>query len=109
MAAALIALADTPLEQLGDIHETPIFNIGSGEGVSLNGILDVLRDRLLIAPVVKYQPGRSFDVPVSVLDITKAERLLGWSPRLAFTDGYARMFNDVRGPTPIFSTLLDHA
>lgn len=109
LAAALVALADAPADRLGGMQETPIFNIGSGEGISLNGILDVLRDRLSLAPIVDYQPGRAFDVPVSVLDIAKARRLLNWSPRLSFADGYARMLDDVRSPNPLFSTLLDHA
>lgn len=106
LADALIALTDVPFERLG-APETPIFNIGSGEGISLNGILDVLRNRLSLEPVVDYQPGRPFDVPVSVLDITKARRTLGWSPRIAFEDGYARMLADIQGANPLFSTLLD--
>lgn len=109
LVAALLALTDTPAERMGGIHETAIFNIGSGEGISLNGILDVLRDDLLLAPIVDYQPGRAFDVPVSVLDISKAGRILGWRPRLSFADGYACMLQDVRGANPLFSTLLDQA
>lgn len=107
LASAMLALADTPSERLGGIHETPIFNIGSGEGISLNGILDVLRDHLALSPIVDYQPGRTFDVPVSVLDINKARRVLRWQPRLTFAEGYERMLADVTGETPLFSTLLD--
>jgi UDP-glucose 4-epimerase len=107
LTAALIALTDAPSQNLQATQEAAIFNIGSGEGVSLNGILEVLRDRLDLNPTVEYEAGRAFDVPVSVLDISKARRLLNWSPRLSFADGYARMFRDVRGKTPLFSTLLD--
>ncbi|WP_108462326.1 NAD-dependent epimerase/dehydratase family protein [Devosia naphthalenivorans] len=106
LVAALLALADAPPERLGGLDEAPIFNIGSGEGVSLNGILDVLRGPLCLDPIVEYQPERPFDVPVSVLDINKANQLLDWSPRLSFGDGYALMLKDVLGPTPLFSTLL---
>lgn len=106
LTAALIALCDVSSDRLsGDI--TPIFNIGSGEGVSLNMILDVLRDELALEPIVSYQAARSFDIPVSVLDISKARDVLGWQPSLSFSEGYCRMLADVRGAVPLFSTLLD--
>lgn len=107
LTAALLALADAHPERLGGIHEPAAFNIGSGEGVSLNGILDVLRDRLSLSPIVDYQAGRAFDVPVSLLDIGKAKKLLDWRPKLSFEEGYELMLADVSGVTPIFSTLLD--
>jgi len=106
LTAALIALCDVPSDMLtGDI--TPIFNIGSGDGVSLNTILDVLRNELALDPVVSYLPARSFDLPVSVLDISKARDVLNWQPSLSFSEGYARMLADVHGASPLFSTLLD--
>lgn len=104
---ALLALADVPAERLSGADAAAVLNIGSGEGISLNGIIAVLRDDLGLTPVVDYQPGRAFDVPVSVLDITRAHRVLGWKPRLSFAQGYALMLKDVRGPDPLFSTLLD--
>lgn len=106
LTAALIALCDVSSDMLtGDV--TPIFNIGSGEGVSLNTILDVLRNELALNPIVNYQAARSFDIPVSVLDISKARDVLDWQPSLSFSEGYARMLADVHGTLPLFSTLLD--
>lgn len=107
VAAAMVALADAPADAISP-DEPPVFNVGSGEGVSLNHIIDVLRDQLGLDPIVSYSPGRSFDVPVSVLDITKARRQLNWQPRLSFAEGYRRMLADVQGVTPLFSTLLDN-
>lgn len=106
LTAALIALCDVPSGTLtGD--NTPVFNIGSGEGVSLNAILDVLRYELALDPIVSYQAARSFDIPVNVLDVSKARKLLNWQPNLSFSEGYARMLADVQGKFPLFSTLLD--
>lgn len=106
LTAGLIALCDVASDLLaGDI--TPIFNIGSGEGVSLNMILDVLRNDLALDPIVSYQAARSFDIPVSVLDISKAREILNWQPSLSFSEGYARMLADVQGTSPLFSMLLD--
>jgi UDP-glucose 4-epimerase len=71
----------------GDVR---VFNIGSGVGKSLNEILDAI-DALLGTPVRrKYLPGRAFDVPVNVLDISKSVELLGWSPQVPFPEGLSR-------------------
>lgn len=66
-----------------------VFNVGSGEGKSLNDILDAM-ETLLQRPVVRnYLAGRTFDVPANVLDIERARLHLGWSPQVAFDDGLA--------------------
>lgn len=64
-----------------------IFNIGSGEGRSLNDIAAAI-DRLLGASIsVERCPGRPVDVPVSILDTTFAARELGWRARTEFEKG----------------------
>lgn len=67
--------------------EQRVFNIGAGQGLSLNDILAAI-EKLLGRPVPRsYEPGRKFDVPVNVLDITRARELLGWQPEVSFHDG----------------------
>lgn len=70
-----------------------VFNVGSGEGRSLNQIVDALR--LVTASPVEcvYKAGRPLDVPKSVLDISLIERELGWRPATNFTDGLGRTWN----------------
>ncbi|MFA6310826.1 MAG: NAD-dependent epimerase/dehydratase family protein [Sterolibacterium sp.] len=69
--------------------EQRVFNIGSGQGLSLNQVLAGI-EALLGRPVaVNYEHGRKFDVPVNVLDITRARDLLGWQPSVNFDDGLA--------------------
>jgi UDP-glucose 4-epimerase len=102
LTRGLIALAETPLEGQGDL---PVINLGSGVGISLNQIIETLRGPLGLVPRVRYLPGRPFDVPASVLDITRAETLLGWTPRLSFAEGYALMLSDLRAGRAVFSTL----
>ncbi len=65
-------------------------NIGSGEGRSLNGIVAVLQKHLAKPIMVEREPGRPFDVPVSVLDSAKARAELGWSARVSFEEGVAK-------------------
>lgn len=102
VSAGLISLAAA---EFGQDEPLPTFNIGSGVGVSLNCIIETLRSRLLLSPKVTYLASRAFDVPVSVLDVTKAETVLKWRPSLSFDDGCARMLEDVRNARTLFSSL----
>jgi UDP-glucose 4-epimerase len=72
--------------------ETSVFNISSGIGTSLNSLMSMIEE-VSGAPVARsYKPGRSFDVPVSVLCNKLAQDDLGWSPRISMKDGIFRTF-----------------
>ena len=69
------------------------YNAGSGEGASVRQIVASI-DRTVqagggapVRPI--YKPGRSFDVPRVVLDITKAQGELGWAPQISLDDWIA--------------------
>jgi len=67
-----------------------VFNIGAGQGLSLNELVAAI-EKQLGAPVARrYLPGRSFDVPVSVLDNTLARTELQWAPTITIVDGLRR-------------------
>jgi UDP-glucose 4-epimerase len=89
-AAGMVALACAP-----QTDGPWIFNIASGHGVSLNGIIAELEARLGRTLEVRRESGRPFDVPISILDVTLARIVLGWSPHLSFTDGMARTLVDL--------------
>lgn len=89
---AVSALAKV-LDYEGDSR---IFNIGSGVGRSLNDILAAI-DSLLGTPVKRvYLPARAFDVPVNVLDVSKAAKLLGWTPQMSFAEGLSKTAQWIR-------------
>ncbi|MFN3884814.1 MAG: NAD-dependent epimerase/dehydratase family protein [Rhodocyclaceae bacterium] len=67
-----------------------IFNIGSGQGLDLNGIVAAIAQLLGRQPQVRYLPPRRVDVPVSVLDVRLAARELGWQPQTPFAQGLAK-------------------
>jgi UDP-glucose 4-epimerase len=70
--------------------EQRLFNIGSGEGHSLNALLGAM-ESLLGRPVARrYLPGRAFDVPKNVLDISRARNLLNWRPETPLSEGLRR-------------------
>lgn len=68
-----------------------VFNIGSGRGVSLNEMLDVIEKVTKRKTIRRYVAGRAFDVPASVLCIERARNTLGWSPQVEFEHGLARI------------------
>lgn len=82
-----------------------IYNIASGRGISLNGIVDCLATALDRKIVVEYLPGRLYDVPVSVLSVARAERELRWSPQLSFPEGLQLALDDYGRGERSFSTL----
>ncbi len=57
-----------------------VFNIGSGQGLSLNALVKHLEEATGITAQVDYSLGRSLDSPKVVLDIRKAADLLNWKP-----------------------------
>lgn len=98
--AGLTALALSPRNMRGSWR----FNIASGQGVSLNQIVVELERILSRRLVVHREPGRAFDVPVSVLDIGLARGELCWAPVLSFADGMIRTLRDLKMENG-FSTL----
>ena len=73
------------------------FNVGSGRGASINDVMGVIEmvTGLSVQPV--YQPGRGFDVPRLVLDISKIQTQMGWSPQVSLGDGIERTWEWVKG------------
>jgi UDP-glucose 4-epimerase len=67
-----------------------VFNLGSGQGLSLNHLLDAISSVAGIRPDVRYQPGRGFDVPSIVLDCSRANALLGWRASTPLETGLAK-------------------
>lgn len=67
-----------------------IFNIGSGNGYSLNQIVDLLRALMGKPLPVTYTESRFVDIPKSVLDIENAKTALGFSPTIPLTEGLAK-------------------
>lgn len=77
------------LQQAGRIPRGAcgIFNVGSGIGTSLNDLLDTLSRVSGLRDRRSYRPARAYDVPVSVLDISRIERALGWRPEVGLEAG----------------------
>jgi UDP-glucose 4-epimerase len=70
-----------------------IYNIGSGIGVSLRNLLEVMRQVTGLVPQVHQLPARTMDVPRVVLDIERATRCLGWRPATPLRAGIERTWS----------------
>lgn len=75
---------------------TGVYNAGAGMGHSIREIIDGISrvSGIPLEPVVK--PGRQFDVPRVVLDISAVNAATGWAPTIRFEDGLADTWTWVR-------------
>ena len=83
VADALVRLADHP-------DRAGVYNVGSGQGISINALIEQLFQVLGRRVPVVYEPARPFDVAENVLDISHIVQSLGWRPKVALPDGLKR-------------------
>ncbi|WP_457623732.1 GDP-mannose 4,6-dehydratase [Persephonella sp.] len=72
-----------------------VFNIGGGmeNSLSLLELFNLLESMLDIKLEYKKLPPRESDQKVFVADITKAEKLINWKPKVSKEEGIKRMIN----------------
>jgi len=80
--------------------EGETFNLGSGKRTEINKIVKMLlkitgKD---INPV--YEPAKKGDVPHTHADITKAKKILGYSPKFTLDDGLEKFVSWYESKTP---------
>lgn len=83
------------LESISYTGPEHLFNIGSGQSVSLNQLLDLIRQRVGKEIVVNYAPARRFDVQENVLDISRAAKELHWKPSISLEAGLDRLLDSI--------------
>jgi UDP-glucose 4-epimerase len=66
-----------------------IFNISSGQGTSLNQLVEIIEQTLGYPVDKQYLPGRPFDVSVNILCNDLAKNELGWAPKVNLVEGIA--------------------
>jgi Nucleoside-diphosphate-sugar epimerases len=69
-----------------------VVNVGTGERISLNRTLELLREISGNALEAKYEPAREGDIRDSQADITLSRELLGYDPTVNFAEGLRRTF-----------------
>ncbi|MDO9254791.1 MAG: NAD-dependent epimerase/dehydratase family protein [Bacteroidales bacterium] len=64
-----------------------IYNIGSGNGHSLNDLLSIMKKVTKSDFSITYTTARSYDVPEIYLDINRASKELNWEPQITLEQG----------------------
>lgn len=60
------------------------FNIGSGDGRSLNDVLEAIKIATNISPTVSFSSARNVDVETNILNIQKMQTWFNWKPTTLF-------------------------
>ncbi|WP_041802170.1 NAD-dependent epimerase/dehydratase family protein [Rhodopseudomonas palustris] len=101
--SGLLAVADA---KPTSPHILPTYNIGSGKGASVREIVAMVERHLGRPIAIEKKPERAFDVPTSVLDISRATTELGWRPAVELDQGIGRMIADLKADaTRLYSSL----
>ena len=89
VAAANLLAAERPLPALQSL-DSRAFNIGTGIETSVNRLADLIVQATGRPGDVRRAAARPGEILRSALAVTKAERDLGWRPRVPLPDGLAR-------------------
>ncbi|MFA6170419.1 MAG: SDR family oxidoreductase [Candidatus Margulisiibacteriota bacterium] len=67
--------------------DNQIFNVGTGQGTSVNQLFAFLKEILKFDRPIGYEPPRAGELFRSVLDCRKIGRELGWTPKFDMKEG----------------------
>ena len=67
-----------------------VFNVGTGTETSVNELFEACRRVAGVEAEATHAPARAGEVIRSVLDVSRAERELGWRPQTSLADGLAK-------------------
>ena len=62
-------------------------NLGHSEPIAIADLIGLLEDALGKKAVIDQQPEKPGDMPITYADLSKAERLLGYHPKVPIADG----------------------
>ena len=87
--------------------DSRVYNIAGGRAHTLTDILSMIRDVTGEEPQVRFTPARRLDVPVSCLDIRRAEEELGWTPATALGEGVEKTWQWMKTSGPALPVTSD--
>ncbi|MEM9292049.1 MAG: NAD-dependent epimerase/dehydratase family protein [Acidobacteriota bacterium] len=67
-----------------------IFNLGGAETTALKDLVTWIAGELAVEAGIEYLPPQPGDVPITYADVSKAHRLLGYSPKVPIREGLRR-------------------
>jgi UDP-glucuronate 4-epimerase len=78
-----------------EYDKTPyeIINLGGGEPVTLRHMIEVIENSLGKRAIINHQAAQPGDVEKTICTLEKAEKILGYRPRVTFIEGVARFID----------------
>ncbi len=73
------------------------FNIGTGAGTSVNRLYEILAQAAGSDKAPKYAEARKGELQTSILDVSLAEKELGWTPGITVEEGLPAYIEYLRG------------
>jgi UDP-glucuronate 4-epimerase len=69
-----------------------IINLGNNVTVTLNDLIRAIEDTVGKKAIIEHHPDQPGDVPITYADISKAERILNYHPKVKLKDGLASFY-----------------
>jgi UDP-glucose 4-epimerase len=91
VARASVLASERASVQWGDRLDVPAFNVATGTETTVNALARHVMTALGREVPVTHAPARPGELLRSCLDITKADRELGWRPAVGFPEGLAAL------------------
>ncbi|NRA73968.1 MAG: GDP-mannose 4,6-dehydratase [Rickettsiales bacterium] len=76
--------------------QNTIFNLGTGKKTDINQLTHTIAQSLRIEPKIEYIPRDPTDMPATLADISKAQKLLAYKPKIDLSSGiedFVQWFN----------------
>lgn len=86
IVSGIVAAVDKPFDY-------EIFNLGHNEPVPLHTLISTIEELLGKKAVIEELPEQPGDVPVTYADISKAQQMLGYSPKTSLKEGMGDFIN----------------
>jgi UDP-glucuronate 4-epimerase len=77
-----------------------ILNLGGADTTALEDLVSWLAEELAVEARIDYLPEQPGDVPITYADVAKAQRLLGYAPRVPIREGLRRFVAWYRAQLP---------
>jgi nucleoside-diphosphate-sugar epimerase len=73
-----------------------VFNIGGGSRITVNAVIPILEEIVGREIEVNYEGRQKGDVRHTLADVTKAQKNLGYEPKVRLQDGLRREYEWIR-------------
>lgn len=78
-------------------YDTPVFNIGTGEGTSIRQLVHIIEDVTSKKADIEYIDARNIDVKRNVLNISKIQSLIGDYQCMPLLEGVKKYYEIMKG------------